>query len=152
MKIETAVFDDLPEIATLQKLAFYQVGAFYSNFRIRPLLATLDDFERTFWGYHYLKATLGTRIVGSARAKVIEGVCKIENVIVHPAHQRQGIGKSLVGEIIDLFPEAHLFELFTGKDSPGNVDFYTRLGFLIVKETPATENEPVLVVMEKRTL
>ena len=55
MMTEKAVFDDLPEIVVLQKLAFYEVGAFYHNFRIRTLLDTLADFEKTYSDYLYLK-------------------------------------------------------------------------------------------------
>ena len=88
--------------------------------------------------------------MGSARARNIHGVCRIENVIVHPGYQRKGIGKGLVTEIMNLCSEAHKFELFTGKYTPGNVAFYERLGFSVVTEMEATENAPVLVYMEKR--
>jgi ribosomal protein S18 acetylase RimI-like enzyme len=151
MKIEKALFDDLPEIVALQKLAFYKVGVYYRNFRLRQLVATLAEFEQTYTEYLYLKATEGDRIVGSARAKDMrDGVYKIENVIVHPGHQRKGIGKRLVIEIMEQNPEANKYELYTGKYTPGNVKFYEGLGFTVVKEIAATGDTPLLVRMEKK--
>lgn len=151
MKIEKALFDDLPEIVALQKLAFYKVGVYYRNFRLRQLVATLAEFEQTYTEYLYLKATEGDRIVGSARAKDMrDGVYKIENVIVHPGHQRKGIGKRLVIEIMEQNPEANKYELYTGKYTPGNVKFYEGLGFTVVKEIVATGDTPLLVRMEKK--
>ncbi|MBI9049421.1 MAG: GNAT family N-acetyltransferase [Anaerolineaceae bacterium] len=149
MEIEQALFSDLPEISVLQKLAFYDVGVYYRNFKLRPFLTSLEDFEKSFLEYLYLKATVGDRIVGSARAKMNNDKCKVENIIVHPAHQRKGIGKLLVTEIMNLLPEAQVFELFTGKKTTGNVAFYEGLGFSIVREVAETETEPVLVYMEK---
>lgn len=150
MEIEKALFTDLPEIAVLQKLAFYAVGVFHHNFKLHPFLATLADFEKTYSDYLYLKATIDHRIVGSARAKSMKGKCKIENVIVHPEYQRRGIGKRLIEEVMNSLPDAQVFELFTGKYTPGNVAFYESLGFSIVKEVAETETEPILVYMEKR--
>lgn len=149
MKIEPAQYEDLPEIAALQKLAFYQVAAFYGNFRIRPLLTTLEEFEQGFAAYRYLKIVLDGRIVGSARGKMQGETCKIENVIVHPAYQQRGIGKALVLELMSQSAGASRFELFTGKETPGNVAFYERMGFSVYDEIPATGFEPILVLMEK---
>lgn len=53
MEIEKALFTDLPEIAVLQKLAFYAVGVFHHNFKLHPFLATLADFEKTYSDYLY---------------------------------------------------------------------------------------------------
>jgi len=150
MKIEKALFTDLPEISVLQKLAFYPVGVFYQNFKLSPFLTTLADFERTFSDYLYLKASINNRIVGSIRAKNIDGKCKIENVIVHPDYQRKGIGKNLMIEMMNFFPDAKVFGLLTGKYTPGNVALYQGLGFSIVNEVPETETEPILVYMEKK--
>ena len=78
-----------------------------------------------------------------------DGVCKIENLIVHPGHQRKGIGKSLVIEIMEQHPEAEKYELYTGKYTPGNVRFYEGIGFTVVKEIAADDNTPPLVCMQK---
>lgn len=148
MEIQIATFEDLPEIAALQKLAFYNVAAFHDNFRLRPLLTTLADFENSFSEYRYLKAVENGRIIGSARGKVVGNTCKIENVIVHPGCQRRGVGIQLMNALMSLFDEVARFELFTGKETPGNVAFYERLGFSVYKELPPTGHEPTLVYME----
>ena len=44
--------------------------------------------------------------------------------MVHPQHQRQGIGGSLMQTIESMFPEASKFELFTGNRSEGNIRLY----------------------------
>src|SRR5437879_951203 len=49
--------------------------------------------------------------------------------MVHPRHQRQGIGGRLMQTIESMFPEAAKFELFTGNRSEGNIRLYERLGY-----------------------
>ncbi len=147
--IKKAKYEDLPEICVLQKVSFYEVGKFNKNFSIRPLLETLEDFQSKFREDNYSIATENNSIIGSARGIVNDGICKIENVIVHPDYQKLGIGRMLIEDIEKTFPEVKRFELFTGKNTPGNVDFYKRLNYKIFDEVPATENDPIFVYMKK---
>lgn len=152
MDISKANFKDIPEIVAVQKLAFYNVAKYHKNFRLRPLQVTIEDLEKTFNDYTYIIASEDNSIVGSAKAKIVDNVCKIESVIVHPDYQNRGIGKKLINCIESLFNNCSTFSLFTGKDTPKNVSFYSTLGYEITSETQATETEPVFVIMEKKNV
>ncbi len=147
--IKKAKYKDLQEICVLQKVSFYEVGKFNNNFSIRPLHETIDEFQSNFKKYYYCIAKENSSIIGSARGIFKDDCCKIENVIVHPEYQKRGIGRILVEDIEKAFPKVERFVLFTGKNTPGNVDFYKKLNYKIFDEVPATKKEPILVYMEK---
>lgn len=148
-RVTTAEFRDLPEILAIQKLAFYDVAKFYNNYKLGPLQVTLEEMESRFKFYTYYKIVIDGQIVASLRVKISGNVCKIENVVVHPLYQNRGLGKQLLNFVEDHYPDITLFALFTGKDTPKNVEFYEKLGYCIVSEKQATESEPVLVTMNK---
>ncbi len=149
-KIEKAEKKDLAEILALQKAAFYKVAALHDCFMIRPLHTTLQNIQESFEKYTYIKITWGKRIIASGRAFLKNGKCELENIIVHPEHQRKGFGRMVVTELEKKFHDARVYELFTGKDTTGNVEFYQSLGYSIEDEIEATETEPVLVIMRKK--
>ncbi len=149
MDIKLAEMHDIPEIIAVQKLAFYDVAKYYNNYRLGPLQVTIKDLEKNFTEYTYLKAVIKDDIVGSVRAKKVKDVCKIENLIVHPAHQNLGIGKKLITSLEEKFRDCDKISLFTGKNTPKNMDFYQSLGYIVISEKPETKTEPILVTMEK---
>ncbi len=69
--------------------------------------------------------------------------------MVHPRHQRQGIGGRLMQAIESMFPEASKFELFTGNRSEGNIRLYERLGYHSSRSERMSANLS-LVFFEKR--
>lgn len=149
MDIKLAVANDIPEIIAVQKLAFYDVAKYYGNYRLGPLQVTIKDLEKTFKDYTYFKAVINNNIVGSVRAKKVKNQCKLENLIVHPSYQNSGIGKKLMASLEDNFKNCKKVSLFTGKDTPKNMEFYQSLGYIVISERPKTKTEPILVVMEK---
>lgn len=151
IRIEKAEKKDLAEILALQKTAFYNVAALHDNFMIRPLHTTLKELEENFGMYTYLKIVYRKRIIASGRAFFEKEKCELENIIVHPDYQRKGFGRMIISRLETHFPEAQIYELFTGKDSSGNVEFYQDLGYSIQDRIEATENEPVLVIMRKKS-
>lgn len=149
--IKQAKKEDVPEIIAVQKLAFYDVAKYYNNFRLRPLQTTIEEMEESFSSYIYFKKIIDNSIVGSVRVKVLDNKGHIENVIVHPDFQNRGIGKELIGNLENILIDCNSFELFTGKDTPKNVTFYEKLGYKIISEKAASENDPIFVIMEKQT-
>lgn len=149
MIIKEGLFKNIPEILAIQKLAFYEVAKYYNNYRLGSLQTTIFDLEKTFDTFKYYIVVIDNDIVGSIRAKEINDYCKIENVIVHPNYQNKGIGKLLIKQVEQDFSNCSSFQLFTGKDTPKNVNFYEKLGFIITNNLKATETEPELVIMEK---
>lgn len=76
-----------------------------------------------------LGAYEGDKLVGLLRA-VGDGfsVVLIQNLLVLPDHQRQGIGTRLVRALMERYPEVYQMQLFTD-DTPKTTAFYQSLGF-----------------------
>ncbi|ARY91983.1 MULTISPECIES: GNAT family N-acetyltransferase [Lacticaseibacillus] len=72
----------------------------------------------------------GDRLVGLIRA-VGDGetILFIQDLLVHPGYQRQGIGRQLVKALVDHFPEVRQRVLLTD-DQPDTRAFYEKIGFV----------------------
>jgi ribosomal protein S18 acetylase RimI-like enzyme len=87
-------------------------------------------------------------LIGSVRGRLIDSTCHIGRLIVHPLHERQGIGSRLMQAIESQFADAARFELFTGHRSEGNLRLYQRLGYREFRRQPVSPNL-TLVYLEK---
>jgi ribosomal protein S18 acetylase RimI-like enzyme len=145
--IERATVADSETILTLQKLAYQSEAKLYNNFALPPLTESLEDLTRLFQTYIFLVARSGPEIIGSVRAASEEGRCHIGRLMVHPSHQRRGLGARLLAAIEDAFPEASTYELFTGNLSEGNLRLYRSIGYREFKREPVPPHE--LVFLEK---
>ena len=122
--------NDAEEIIHLQRLAYQSEARLYNDWSLAPLTQTAHALREEFKSTVILKATIHNKIIGSVRAKVEEGVCKIGRLIVHPQHQGNGIGSILLAKIEEIHESSGLFELFTGSKSLGNIKFYNRHGYV----------------------
>lgn len=142
--MERASEEDLAEILALQKEAFLSVALFEDNMLLPPMVQTQADIAGEYQEKHFIKYTVGGRIVGSVRAHVDgEGVCHIGRLIVHPDHQGEGIGKALMREIEGIYHTCSVYELFTGSHIKKNIAFYKNLGYA---ETEEREEDGVALV------
>lgn len=57
----------------------------------------------------------------------------IQDLIVHPAHQRKGIGSRLMQEMLEAFPDVNQTVLLTD-DTAENAAFYEKAGFQKVQK------------------
>jgi GNAT superfamily N-acetyltransferase len=149
LQIEEASINDAQEILSLQKLAYQSEAKIYNDYKIQPLLETLDQTKNAFETQTVLKAVVGGRIVGSIRFSVKDGSCFVGKFMVDPAFQNQGIGVQLLLEIERYCPSVRRFELFTGDKSAKNLYFYEKLGYRPFKIEKVNENLS-LVFLEKR--
>jgi ribosomal protein S18 acetylase RimI-like enzyme len=146
--IERADNADAEAILTLQKLAYQSEATLYNDFALPPLIESKQDLIREFRTHIFLVARSGRRIIGSVRATTKDGRCHIRRLMVHPNHQRKGLGTRLMTAIEAAFPESRAFELFTGHMSDGNLRLYRRLGYTEFKHKPFASGPPV-VFLEK---
>jgi GNAT superfamily N-acetyltransferase len=146
--IERATVADLEAILTLQRLAYKSEATLYKNDSLPPLTESLDDLISLFPTHIFLVARSGREIIGSVRATAKEGRCHVGRLMVHPNYQRQGRGAQLLAAIEDAFPEASIFELFTGNLSEGNLRLYRGIGYKEFKREPVPPHQ--LVFLEKR--
>jgi GNAT superfamily N-acetyltransferase len=67
-------------------------------------------------------------------AEPVDGALHVEQVSVHPAHARSGIGRALLDEVGAAGP----LTLTTFADVPWNAPYYARLGFRVLPESEWT--------------
>lgn len=127
--ISRAQLADAAEILALQKLAYRSEAELYNNYKLPPLVQTLPELEAELGQAVCLKAVQDQNIVGSVRAREMDGTCHIGRLIVHPDLQGQGLGQRLMAAIEAEFPQTKRFELFTGSRSERNLSFYAKLGY-----------------------
>jgi chorismate mutase/ribosomal protein S18 acetylase RimI-like enzyme len=132
--IVDAKVEDARAILSLQKRAFIQEAErAENNYDIPAMHQTLADMEEDFKQYSILKATIQAYIVGSVRARIIDGVCHIGRLVVEPIYQQQGYGAALMEAIQARFSQAREFELFTGEKSLENIRFYSKRGYVLIE-------------------
>ena len=147
--VERATASDAEEILALQKLAYRSEAEIYDDYKIPPLVQTLESIEKDFENQIFLKALIDGRIIGSVRAYSKEGTCYIGRLIVHPDFQNRGLGTKLMNEIERIFRTCKRFELFTGVRSEKNLCLYQKLGYKIFKTANITD-QTTIVFLEKR--
>lgn len=147
MIIEKANLEDVEEILRVQKLAYMSEAKFYNDYRIDPMVETIEELKRNEQNKVILKAVEDGKIAGSVRGYENNGTCYIGRLFVHPDFQKRGIGKKLMAEIESYFPDCR-YELFTGHKSKRNIAIYESLGYRMFEKDQ--QNDSVhLVYMEK---
>ena len=143
-----ATYDDLQEILQLQYLAYQSEAALFGNKEIPPLKQTLDEvFEEFNSGIILKMIDENNSIIGSVRAKELDGTVYIGKLMVHPDYRRRGFASRLMTEIENHFPNKR-YELFTSTRSIDNIRLYTRLGYIIF-DSKVIDDELEFVFMEK---
>jgi len=140
MIIKKAHFSDLSTILSIQQLAFFNEAKIFNDYSIAPLTQSLESIQEDFKNNLYLKAVSRGNILGAVRAHEKENVCYIGRLFVHPDHQNKGIGKSLMFHIEELFKHCTMYSLFAAKRVSKNLQFYSSLGYNIVKEEKLNDN------------
>jgi GNAT superfamily N-acetyltransferase len=148
VKIVQAKTGDTSEILALQKVSYQREAILYNDWTIPPLTQTLSEIMAEHESSVFLKAECDARIIGSVRAFLDSGTCRIGRLIVHPAHQRIGIGTLLMQNIEASFPNARRFELFTGTKSADNIRLYHKLGYKPYHQQDLSQKVQILF-MEK---
>ncbi|MBR3058291.1 MAG: GNAT family N-acetyltransferase [Clostridiales bacterium] len=140
--------EDLEEILQLQYLAYQSEAALFGNKDIPPLKETIDEVIEQFDRGIILKMVNENGvIIGSVRAKEENGTAYIGKLMVHPDFRRQGLGRRLLIEIENYFPNKR-YELFTSTRSLDNIRLYESVGYREF-DRRAVDDELIFVFMEK---
>jgi ech hydrogenase subunit C len=155
---------DAPEILALQKIAYQSEAELYGDDSLPATQQTLEDLESDFErvpdrvaalanGQHaagnghseadrivFLKAVVNGKIIGSVRGYAVGDTAYLRRMIVHPYFRRRGIGRRLLKEIENAFPEAKRFEAKTGHQSKRNLFQLTTGGYQVFRTEPWTPN------------
>ncbi|GAA2592955.1 GNAT family N-acetyltransferase [Streptomyces axinellae] len=131
--ISAASEQDAEQILKLQYLCFQSEAELYGDYRIEPLVQTLEDFRAELAHSCVLVARLGEEIVGSVRAVVDEeGTARIGRLCVHPRLQGHGLGGRLLAAVENRLVaefDAKRYRLVTGSRSEGSLRLYRKFGY-----------------------
>ncbi|MFJ3233094.1 GNAT family N-acetyltransferase [Streptomyces sp. NPDC086787] len=150
--ISEANEQDAEQIFRLQYLCFQGEAALYGNYRIDPLVQSLDSVRQEVASDCVFVARLGEEVVGSVRGSVSEdGAAAIGKLCVHPRLQGHGIGARLLRAAEAALAEQHgakRFRLQAGHRSEGNLRLYRRVGYETVGTSRRADGVP-LIILEK---
>ncbi|MGW3725876.1 GNAT family N-acetyltransferase [Streptomyces sp. NPDC000851] len=151
--ISEATDQDAEQIFKLQYLCFQSEAALYGNYRIDPLVQTLDSVRQEVATDCVFVARLGDEVIGSVRGAVTEdGAASISRLCVHPRMQGHGIGARLLRAAEAALAEergAKKFRLHTGHRSESNLRLYRRVGYETVGTSEGTDGVPMIVLEKK---
>jgi ech hydrogenase subunit C len=153
---------DAPEILALQKIAYQSEAELYGDESLPALQQTLEDLENDFErkpqreatvlgarGVQessvsdsdriiFLKAVVNGKIIGTIRGYAMDGTAYLSRLSVHPYFRRRGIGRRLLDEMEQLFPQVNRFETKTGHQSKRNLYQLAKRGYQTFKTEPFT--------------
>ncbi|MFI6062795.1 GNAT family N-acetyltransferase [Streptomyces sp. NPDC051286] len=150
--ISAATAEDAEQILKLQYLCFQSEAELYGNYRIDPLVQTLDSVLGEVTANLVFVARLGDEVVGSVRGSTDpDGTGEIGKLCVHPRLQGHGLGARLLNAAESALADqrsATRFRLHTGHRSETNLRLYRRAGYAPVGS--ATGQDGVrLILLEK---
>ncbi|MDT9697714.1 GNAT family N-acetyltransferase [Streptomyces sp. P17] len=150
--ISAATEQDAEQIFKLQYLCFQSEAALYGNYRIDPLVQTLDSVREEVAEDCVFVARLGDEVVGSVRGSVTEdGAAAIGKLCVHPRLQGHGIGARLLRAAESALAAergATRFRLHTGHRSESSLRLYRKVGYTAVGTSEGTDGVP-MIILEK---
>ena len=122
---------EIPEMTDL--LALYSsVG--WTNYTNNPTMLE-EAVKASLWQmtvYDKEELVAYIRLVGDGHSVIF-----VQDLLVRPDYQRQGIGKKLLEKALETFPHVYQRLLVTER-SEKNLDFYQSLGFVELSEQACT--------------
>lgn len=130
--LEKAEVIDISDLLAIQKSSFKED---YKRFGYCPAFdATLDSMNKTIKIYTTYKIIYNKVLVGQIRIKETEpNTYYIGCFGIIPKYQNKNIGQDVFKLIKNKYPNAKTWQLETPFEKKGNLHFYNKLGFEIIK-------------------
>ncbi|NYE39803.1 ribosomal protein S18 acetylase RimI-like enzyme [Streptomyces fulvorobeus] len=152
--ISAAATQDVEQIFRLRYLCFQSEAELYGNYRIDPLVQTLDAVRAEVEADLVFVARLGDEVVGSVRGLTdAEGTGQIGELCVHPRLQGHGLGARLLRAVESGLTAGRAttrFRIHTGHRSEGNLRLYRREGYARVGDTTGPDGVR-MILLEKES-
>jgi ribosomal protein S18 acetylase RimI-like enzyme len=153
--ISAATEKDAEQIFRLQYLCFQSEAELYGNYRIDPLVQTLDELRAELATHCAFVARLGDEVVGAVQGSTDEdGTGRIGKLCVHPRLQGHGLGARLLGAVERELAGRYgvkKFQLHTGHRNEGNLRLYRKAGYQRVGASAGADGVQ-LITLEKLPL
>lgn len=149
-RVRPAVLSELGLLAEVERASSRLFIAYGLEESFWGSVTPVDAFEQACQrGMLWVAADAEDRPVGFAVVKHKDGAAHLDELAVHPAHGRRGVGRALVEAVCGWAREQGLpaVTLSTLRDVPFNAPFYARLGFA---ELPEAEAGPALLDVRRR--
>jgi len=135
--IRPARFEELPALREIERAAgqlFAEIGL-DNVASASPLPLDFLEAQQSA-GLVWVLTDVDDQPVGFAAASELDGALYLEEIDVHPAHGRRGLGRRLI-ETLCVWAEEQGYPaitLSTFRDVPWNAPFYSRIGFRIIED------------------
>ncbi|MEV6285059.1 GNAT family N-acetyltransferase [Kribbella sp. NPDC051770] len=141
MTVRLALPGDLPTLQSIETAAgvlFREIGMTDIADHAPPPLHILRAYQRA--GRAWTAVDPVGEPVGFVLAKLVDGAAHVEQISVHPTHQRQGHGRALMDAVDQFARDQQLpaLTLSTFRDVAWNAPYYARLGFRELGEDELT--------------
>jgi len=140
--IRVATLDEVPQLTAVERAACARFAALGLADVMTTLVTPLDDLVAGARDGSLFVAVDddGGVIVGFALASPLDGALHLDELDVLPSHGRRGIGRALVGAVVDLAHQRGLARvtLSTMRSIPWNAPWYATLGFRALGEAEMT--------------
>ncbi len=133
---------DLAHLPAIERAAAAQFEVFdWIKPEVYEYVTTVEE-HRAYLnaGRLWVAADADDQPVGFAIASVLDDCGHLEEIDVHPAHGRRGLGRALIERVCDWVRESGYtaLTLTTERDVPWNAPYYARLGFVIIPDDELT--------------
>ena len=128
------MFDYRQEVPEMTDLVTLYSSLSWTNYTNNPTMLE-EAVKASLWQlavYDEKELVAYIRLVGDGHSVLL-----VQDLLVRPDHQRQGIGTKLLEEALARFPHVYQRLLVTER-SEKNLDFYQSLGFVELSEQDCT--------------
>ncbi|MBD3549447.1 MULTISPECIES: GNAT family N-acetyltransferase [Streptomyces] len=146
MRIRSARRSDLPLLQDIERAAgepFRALGMAFVADDDPPPLDLLEGYRQAdrCWVATDPLSPAGDRPLGYVLADPVDDALHIEQVSVHPAAARRGIGRELIAHLAGVAARCGMtaLTLTTFTDVPWNAPYYARIGFRVLSEEELTD-------------
>lgn len=143
LTIRRARDTDVDAMHRLQRRAFAEEGRRCGTTEIPPLQEGREAILQHIRTQVALVAEMDGAVVGCVRGLVEGKACTVRALVVEPARHSQGIGSALLRALESEVGPVERIDLTTNTLMEGNVPFYERHGYRIVKRTEPLPGVPL---------
>lgn len=138
--VEPARAADLPALPRIEREAVSLFEPWQLPESVLNDTTSIEEFQAAHDAGLLWIARTPDEVVGFALVELLDGCPHLEEIDVHPAHGRRGVGRALMNAVMTWARDVGYpsITLTTFRDVPWNAPFYERLGFRVLEPSELT--------------